>query len=77
MTNSDPPQIPKHVHFLFTDIFKGDKLLSDNINNFMNENWEVVSNALVPMYIERLGEQFRIYSQKVFSKVPVKNIFKD
>lgn len=68
---------PKHAVFLFTDIFKGDKLLSDNINNFMNENWELVSNTLVPSYVNQLNNQFKVYSQTVFSKVPMKNIFRE
>lgn len=68
---------PKHAVFKFTNIFKGDKALSDNINVFMNENWQVVSDLLIPSYAEKLGEQFKAYSQKVFAKVPVKNIFKE
>ena len=66
---------PKHAIFQFTNVFKGDKALSDNINVFMNENWQVVSDLLIPGYAEKLSEQFKVYSQKVFSKVPVKNIF--
>jgi Haemolymph juvenile hormone binding protein (JHBP) len=66
---------PKHASFLFSDIFKGDKVLSDTINKFMNDNWLLVINTLLPGYEEKLGERFRVMANNVFTTVPMRKIF--
>lgn len=67
----------KHANFLFTDIFKGDKVLTETINNFMNENWLLLMNTLIPGYEGEFSEKFKVIADKIFSSVPMKNIFKD
>lgn len=67
---------PKHASFYFSDIFKGDKVLSDTINGFMNENWLLMLDALIPGYSEKMSEKFKNECANiVFEKVPMKNIF--
>lgn len=66
---------PKHAKIFFENVFNGDAALSATINNFMNENWEVVINTLLPGYEERLGEKFREISNRIFKNVPMKMIF--
>lgn len=75
LTNFTLTLNPKHATFVFTDIFKSDKKISENINQFMNENWKIIFDLLIPTYCEKLSEQFKDYSQKVFSKLPAQNIF--
>lgn len=65
----------KNASFLFENIFKGDPVLSATINNFMNENWELVINTLLPGYEQRLGERFRVISNNIFHRIPMKMIF--
>lgn len=66
---------PKRVRFLFENIFRGDKVLSETINKFMDENWEVVANALLPDYELLLGERFKVVSNRIFNNVPTKILF--
>ena len=66
---------PKHTFFFFENIFNGDPALSETINNFMNENWEVVTSTIVPGYEEKLGEEIKIVANSVFNNVPMKLIF--
>lgn len=67
--------IPKHATFYFENIFNGDKVLSQTINNFMNENSEVVVNTLLPAYETYLSDNFRTISNHIFHNVPMKMIF--
>lgn len=68
---------PKHATFLFENIFRGDPVLSNTINNFMNENWELVANTLLPGYEARFGERFAVVANQIFKNVPMKMIFKE
>lgn len=66
---------PKNARLYFENIFKGDPVLTDTINNFMNENWELVLNSILPDYELRIGERFRGVANLVFNNVPMKVIF--
>lgn len=66
---------PKRARFYFENIFNGDKVLSETINKFMDENWEVVANTLLPDYEILLGERFKAVSNNIFRNVPMKMIF--
>lgn len=66
---------PKKAIFYFENLFKNDKKLSDTINSFMNENWELVVENLIPGYEKRLGPVFKDETNKIFNNVPMKKIF--
>lgn len=66
---------PKYAKYYFENIFNGDPVLSETINNFMNDNSELVSNTLLPGYSEKLGEKFIVVANQIFHNVPVKMIF--
>lgn len=66
---------PQHAYFSFENIFKDDPALSETINTFMNENWELVLNTLMPEYVARIGESSKDIANKVFQKVPMKMVF--
>lgn len=66
---------PKNARLFFENIFKGDPVLTDTINNFMNENWELVVNTILPDYEQRIGERFRGVANLLFHNVPMKFIF--
>lgn len=76
-TSMDVDLRPKRAHFYFENLFKNDKKLSDTINNFMNENWELVVENLLPGYEKSLGVTFKDESNKIFSRVPMKKIFRE
>lgn len=68
---------PKFVTFKFENLFNGDKILGETMNQFMNENWKAVFNGLVPEYARFFGAKFKDLSNNVFQKVPMKKIFLD
>jgi Haemolymph juvenile hormone binding protein (JHBP) len=67
--------IPGGATFNFENLFNGDQELSQTINNFMNENWEIVEQTLLPGYEAKLGDEYREIANKLFHKVPMKMIF--
>lgn len=69
--------IPEKVHFDFKNLFNGDKLLGDTMNNFMNENSKLVFNELKGGFQDALGYVFKDISNKLFTKVPMQRIFLD
>lgn len=68
---------PRKAHFYFENLFRNDKKLSVTINAFMNENWQLVVDNLIPGYEKRLGEVFQLETNKIFNNVPMKKIFRD
>lgn len=66
---------PKFAHFYFENVFKGDPVLTNTINNFMNENSELVFNTLFPGYEAKWSENFKAIGNKIFNNVPMKIIF--
>lgn len=66
---------PKKSIFSFDNIFKGDSLLSNQINSFMNDNHEVVISTLLPGYEEKFGLKFKDLANALFDKIPMKFIF--
>jgi len=68
---------PQHMKLNFENLFNGDKALSQTLNNFMNENWELVANQMLPGYEKHFGELFKGIAGKIFSAVPMKFMFLD
>jgi hypothetical protein len=68
---------PRKAYFNFENLFKNDKKLSDTINHFMNENWQLVIDNLIPGYEKSLGLVFKDEANKIFNNVPFNKIFKD
>lgn len=66
---------PKRVTFQFENLFQGDKVLGQTMNQFMNENWKAVFNGLAPDYEKFFGAKFKDVANNVFNNVPMKMIF--
>lgn len=67
--------IPKRVYLHFGNLFNGDRLLGQQMNRFMNENWELIFNELKGGYEDTLSYVFREVTNKLFTKVPMDRIF--
>lgn len=65
---------PKKVHIHFENLFN-DKLLSETMNRFLNENWEIAFNELKSGYSKSFGKIFKEISNRIFTKVPFDQIF--
>lgn len=68
---------PKWVTYNFANLFNGDKVLGQTMNDFMNQNWKTVFSSLVPEYEKFFNEKFTALSGKVFERIPMKMIFLD
>ncbi|XP_070506618.1 protein takeout-like [Chironomus tepperi] len=68
---------PKRVFFNFENLFKNDKKLSDTINSVMNQQWQLVTDNILPGYEEKIGEQLIGVCNKIYHNVPVNKIFRE
>lgn len=66
---------PERVYMNFENLFNGDKILADNMNAFLNENWEIVFNELKSGYEDTFGLVFKDITNKLFTKIPLRTIF--
>jgi hypothetical protein len=58
----------------FENLFN-DKALSDNMNMFLNENWQELLAELKPNIATTFGEIIENVINNVFSKRPYKELF--
>ncbi|XP_077290731.1 protein takeout-like [Arctopsyche grandis] len=58
-----------------SDLFNGDIALGDNMNKFLNENWQDIYNELRPSIEGAFGAIFEIYAKRILERVQFKNIF--
>ncbi|XP_054276420.1 protein takeout-like [Macrosteles quadrilineatus] len=63
------------LHISLSNLFNGDKRLGDNMNTFLNENWQDILKELQPAIEEALGQTFRIVANRIFHKVPLNQIY--
>lgn len=61
------------VHF--SNLFNGDKALGDNMNLFLNENWRDILNELKPSITSALEQIFEAIVNRIFAKVPYKELY--
>ncbi|KAK6620716.1 hypothetical protein RUM43_011011 [Polyplax serrata] len=59
----------------FENLFNGDKQLGDNMNVFLNENWDEILAELKPAIQDVFGAAFAQISNRIFTKVPYGDIF--
>lgn len=57
------------------NLFQGNKELSDNLNVFINENWELLFQELKPAFEEAIVAIIKDIVGKVFQKIPQDDIF--
>lgn len=58
-------------------LFNGNKALSDNMNLFLNENWQIILQELKPAVRTTLSQIIASIFNSVFDKVPYQELFKD
>ncbi|XP_066904274.1 protein takeout [Halyomorpha halys] len=65
---------PRKVAFSFENLFNGNKELGDNMNKFLNENWEAIIDALKPAMSRSLQAGYKEYINRILSKIPAEEI---
>ncbi|XP_046392256.1 protein takeout-like [Ischnura elegans] len=65
----------KKVSFQMENLFNGNKLLGDEMNRFLNENWREVDKSWGPEVAESVVGAMTVVTRAITSKVPVKNFW--
>uniref|UniRef100_A0A182W181 Uncharacterized protein n=1 Tax=Anopheles minimus TaxID=112268 RepID=A0A182W181_9DIPT len=58
-----------------SNLFNGDKALGDNMNQFLNDNWEDILKELKPAIIGAFTKIFRAIITNVFENVPYDELY--
>lgn len=66
---------PKHIYYHFDNLFNGDKALGDNMNAFLNDNWEPIYKEVQESFQNAFAEIFQKIISDVFSKYPYDKFF--
>lgn len=67
----------RRLYMSFENLFNGDKALGDNMNLFLNDNWQDILKELKPSITEALSQIFAALINAVFNKVPYNEIWID
>ncbi|XP_034251699.1 protein takeout-like [Thrips palmi] len=65
-----------HLSMKFERIFNGDKLLGDNLNTFLNENWKDLAKEFGPGVADAIGQVFGLVLKNICDLVPYDNVLK-
>lgn len=57
------------------NLFNGDKLLGDNMNSFLNENWQDILGELQPSISYAMEKILESIANRIFAKVPYDSLF--
>lgn len=75
ITNSTYKVEATHIKYNFENLYNGEKLLGDNVNLVMNDNWKEVFDAVRPKYEKAFNLIFQKIVVNILEKVPVSEIF--
>ncbi|KAI5723214.1 hypothetical protein M8J76_003035 [Diaphorina citri] len=53
------------------NLFNGDKALGDNMNRFLNDNWEILLQEMQPAFEDNLAAAFKEITNRMFLKTPI------
>lgn len=63
------------VVFDFTNLFNGNKVLSETTNRFFNDNWMQIHEELRPRFYEAIASIYEGLLNKAFGAVPYDELF--
>lgn len=63
------------IHYRFDNLFNGDIELGKTINQVINDNSEEIFADVKDGYGKTYAAVFKDYTNKIFSRVPLKDIF--
>ncbi|VVC25556.1 Haemolymph juvenile hormone binding [Cinara cedri] len=63
------------LHMRLNNLFNGDKILGENMNLFLNENWTDLLNEMQPTFEEALRAALIAIAQQFFNRIPLNDIF--
>ncbi|KAJ8716876.1 hypothetical protein PYW07_003503 [Mythimna separata] len=66
--------VQKGVHFMFKNLFNGNKQLSDAVHQFANSNWKDIFQEVAPPIVKVIVSNVVVESTKLFDKVPLNKL---
>lgn len=66
---------PSFASYHFENLFNGDKMLGEQINKVLNENWKEIFEEVGPGYEKAMGMLLANIANRVFSKVAINELF--
>ncbi|KAI8120791.1 Protein takeout [Lucilia cuprina] len=69
--------VPKGMIFKIDNLFNGDKVLGDNMNIFLNENWSEIYSEISGSIGSAFGKIFHSVIGHVFTKYPYEQYFSE
>lgn len=66
-----------HLYLYLENLFGGNKALGDNMNMFLNENWQIILQELKPAVKTTLTQIIGGIMNSVFDKLPYDELFLD
>ncbi|XP_046833682.1 protein takeout-like [Vespa crabro] len=60
-----------NVKLHLNDLFDDDKILTDVMNLFLNDNWKLIANKFKPILEETVAGKFKTIMNNIFSKYPI------
>lgn len=66
---------PGRIYYHFDNLFNGDKALGDNMNSFLNSNWEAIFVEVQKSFEDAFADIFQTIISKIFSKYPYEKFF--
>lgn len=65
------------LYLQLENLFNGNKALGDNMNLFLNENWQIILEELKPAVRQTLAQILSGIINAVFDKLPYNDLFTD
>lgn len=65
----------ERVSFDFSNLFNGNKVLSETTNRFFNDNWKQIHEELRPKFYEAIASIYESLINKVFAMIPYEEMF--
>ncbi|XP_066255579.1 protein takeout-like [Euwallacea similis] len=66
---------PQNLKVHFENLFNGNKLMGDNMNKVINEEWQSLFNDVKPSIDKTYGEVFKVYWQTFYDNIPMEKMF--
>lgn len=66
---------PSRLNIKLENLFRGDKALGDNMNQFLNQNWKEIYQELKPAITFAVEEILKGIINRIFLKIPYNEIF--
>ncbi|RZF36645.1 hypothetical protein LSTR_LSTR012324 [Laodelphax striatellus] len=77
ITKFDVEIVPKDLKMRLDNLFNGNKELGEQMNNFLNQNWEEVYTQLKPIIEDSFSQIMQSFGNRALDKIPYNQIFHD